>query len=112
MVQHPARKAEAEAAAAEIYRRMDAQPGWDGRRDITVGLVLGTGWGDALVLHGSTQIPFGEIPGFEALGALEEGLRQLHRPDLSPVDEVGDLPQGHEMQIFLKFSVSNRGMSH
>ncbi len=89
MVQHPARKAEAEAAAAEIYRRMDAQPGWDGRRDITVGLVLGTGWGDALVLHGSTQIPFGEIPGFEALGALDGHRRVL---EIGFLDEARDTP--------------------
>lgn len=42
-----------------------------------VGLVLGTGWGDVLTIKSATEIPFGEIPGFERLEALKGHRRSL-----------------------------------
>lgn len=41
-----------------------------------IGLILGTGWGDAMNLTG-TRIPFTDIPGFEGLGKLEGHKREL-----------------------------------
>lgn len=73
---NPSRKREAEAASAYIRRLMDADPGLRARVP-TVGLVLGTGWGDALVLHGSLTIAFEDIPGFPALESLEGHRRVL-----------------------------------
>lgn len=78
MKQHPTRKQEAVLAADEIRRRLDEADhlaAQDDRR--WIGLVLGTGWGDALVLHDSFQIPFGEVLGFEALATLEGHQRVL-----------------------------------
>ena len=41
------------------------------------GLVLGTGWGDALKLEGERSLPFGNLPGFEQLGTLTGHLRHV-----------------------------------
>ncbi len=43
----------------------------------TVGLVLGTGWGDTLQLERVRRIPFQEIPGFGALDPLEGHAREV-----------------------------------
>ncbi len=75
---HSGREQEAKRAAEFVQRRLmearhptirDTRP-W-------VGLVLGTGWGDAFTLHDSVNIPFGDIPGFEALGELAGHKRVL-----------------------------------
>ncbi|MDO8598581.1 MAG: hypothetical protein Q7S02_00545, partial [bacterium] len=42
-----------------------------------IGLVLGTGWGDVLNVEHAIEIPFGDIPGFEGLAALEGHARRL-----------------------------------
>lgn len=88
MNQHKGRKQEAEAAAGEIRRRLAGHPA--GEHDaIPVGMVFGTGWGDALALHYAVQIPFGEIPGFEALGTLDGHRRVL---EIGFLDEACDTP--------------------
>ncbi len=78
MNQNPQREVEAVLAADNIHSRLkDAtNPVLADNRPM-VGLVLGTGWGDAVELHDSTQIPFEDIPGFEALGTLEGHRRVL-----------------------------------
>ncbi len=78
MYQHPGRKQEAECAAKMIRGRLEQAEHLAARDDRRwIGLVLGTGWGDALTLHDSIQIPFSEIPGFEALGELAGHRRVL-----------------------------------
>lgn len=42
-----------------------------------IGLVLGTGWGDVLKPKYAVEIPFGDIPGFGELAALEGHARRL-----------------------------------
>jgi len=42
-----------------------------------IGLILGTGWGDVLKISDAVEIPFQEIPGFEALGSLAGHARRL-----------------------------------
>lgn len=69
------REAEAAFAVAYIKERLRTSG-----RQITehpIGLVLGTGWGDVLAVDKPVEIPFGDIPGFEGLVALEGHARQL-----------------------------------
>lgn len=42
-----------------------------------IGLVLGTGWGDALEIENPISTGFNEIPGFETLGELDGHARQV-----------------------------------
>lgn len=42
-----------------------------------VGIVLGTGWGDALTLEDRKELPFKAIPGFSQLGTLEGHARTV-----------------------------------
>lgn len=42
-----------------------------------IGLILGTGWGDALEIQDSKELSFNDIPGFESLGELEGHARRL-----------------------------------
>lgn len=88
MKQHPARMAEAERAAQEIMSSLNAyRSGLF--KEIPTGLVLGTGWGDALVLHRSLEIPFHRILGFETLGELEGHRRVL---EVGFIDEACETP--------------------
>ena len=64
-------------AAADGIRQIMRIPG-----DVapTVGLVLGTGWGDVLgdyLTHQEVEVPFGKLPGFEKLGALDGHRRSV-----------------------------------
>lgn len=45
--------------------------------DIEIGLVLGTGWGDALSVENAYRNPFYQIPGFDSLGKLAGHAREL-----------------------------------
>lgn len=58
--------------AAERVRQMTSA--W---ADPEIGLVLGTGWADALQFEEAREIPFGDIPGFEVLGQLPGHARRL-----------------------------------
>lgn len=42
-----------------------------------IGLILGTGWGEALKIEVKATIPFRDIPGFETLGNLEGHARKV-----------------------------------
>lgn len=66
-----AREAAAILAAQTIR---DEAPIFD---DIDIGLVLGTGWGDALTVEDAYRNLFQQIPGFESLGELEGHAREL-----------------------------------
>lgn len=79
----PTRQREATIAARHIRSQMDAL---DGLRGKTPGLAfqLGTGWGDAVKLHGSVVIRFREIPGFSWLKKLNGHSRLLEIGFLDP----------------------------
>ncbi len=69
------REAEAARAAAHVtghLRGLGREPASQ-----PIGLVLGTGWGDVLEFDQATELPFGEIPGFEGLEGLEGHARRL-----------------------------------
>lgn len=90
MQQNPHREREAALARSAILKQLgdaDHPAATDDRR--WIGLVLGTGWGDALTLHHSLQIPFTEIPGFESLAALEGHRRVL---EIGYIDENREKP--------------------
>ncbi|MEA3249275.1 MAG: hypothetical protein U9Q03_02870 [Patescibacteria group bacterium] len=55
----------AESAAATIRNRLSV------RTEHPIGLILGTGWGDALNMDYATRLPFDEIPGFGELRHIE-----------------------------------------
>lgn len=74
-VRNAQREAEAERAAEHIRRRLRKLGRAPARQPI--GLVLGTGWGKVLKFAGAVEIPFGEIPGFGELAALEGHARRL-----------------------------------
>ncbi|MDD5437599.1 MAG: hypothetical protein PHC70_00430 [Patescibacteria group bacterium] len=42
-----------------------------------IGIILGTGWGDALNIMGAASVPFKEIPGFDGLQPLEGHARRV-----------------------------------
>lgn len=74
-VRNAQREAEAAQAAAYIKGRLRELGRASARQPI--GLVLGTGWGKVLKFAGAVEIPFGEIPGFGELAALEGHARKL-----------------------------------
>ena len=45
--------------------------------NIRIGLVLGTGWGDALEIRDAQEVSFKELPGFDFLGDLEGHARSV-----------------------------------
>ena len=68
------RNSDREAAAklaADRIRNYFAPSREDFFSQIRLGLILGTGWGDALELDNLLEINFKDIPGFETLGTLE-----------------------------------------
>lgn len=75
IVRNAQREADAARAAAYIRRRLRELGRTSARQPI--GLVLGTGWGTVLKFAGAVEIPFGEIPGFGKLTALEGHARRL-----------------------------------
>lgn len=60
-------------ANCRIPKRFNVRNG----EKIPIGLILGTGWGDALEVETKALIPFREIPGFETLGNLEGHARNV-----------------------------------
>lgn len=50
---------------------------WPSPGSEPIGLILGTGWGDVIIIEDPIAIQFGEIPGFQGLGSLEGHARQL-----------------------------------
>lgn len=68
---------EAEAARAAEYVRECLRGLGRAPAEHPIGLVLGTGWGDVLKFDNAVEIPFGEIPGFGELAALEGHARRL-----------------------------------
>ncbi len=65
----------ASAAAVAILDRLVPD-------DDPVGLVLGTGWGDALQLTNWRSVPFGGVPGFDGLAEIEGHERKVICGDL------------------------------
>ncbi len=53
-----------------------------------VGLILGTGWGDALEYDQDRRVPFSRIPGFEALETLKGHAREVVRGRLGKRDFI------------------------
>lgn len=75
IVRNAQREAEAARAAEYIWdrlRELGREPA-----EHPIGFVLGTGWGDVLEFDNAVEIPFGEIPGFGDLAALEGHARRL-----------------------------------
>ncbi len=68
------RQNEAEAAAQKIRQAFGLPEGYD---HAGVGLVLGTGWGDALNIENRQELDFREIGGFQTLGSLEGHARKV-----------------------------------
>jgi purine-nucleoside phosphorylase len=62
----------ARSAADAIRKALDL-----GRDERPVGIILGTGWGDALKLDDRKELPFGKIPGFNRLSSLEGHARTV-----------------------------------
>lgn len=68
------RENEAKLAAVAIGKSLGLP---DGYNKVRIGLVLGTGWGDALDIKDSREVDFRDIPGFGSLGHLEGHARRV-----------------------------------
>jgi purine-nucleoside phosphorylase len=60
----------AKEAASYLAKRL-------GVENCEIGIILGTGWGDKLVLENQRSVPFEEVPGFSNLQALEGHARKF-----------------------------------